>query len=77
MIESALGLTRRTRWPSAQDWAGRAECWKRSSNSCLRRRRAANQLQALIFDSWFDSYRGVVVLARVIQGILSRASAFA
>ena len=34
--------------------------------------RAANQLQALIFDSWFDSYRGVVVLARVIQGILSK-----
>jgi GTP-binding protein LepA len=32
--------------------------------------RAANQLQALIFDSWFDSYRGVVVLARVIQGTL-------
>ncbi|HET9177879.1 MAG TPA: translation elongation factor 4 [Terriglobia bacterium] len=25
-------------------------------------------LQALIFDSWFDSYRGVVVLARVVQG---------
>ncbi len=32
--------------------------------------RASNQLQALIFDSWFDSYRGVVVLARVIQGAL-------
>ncbi len=25
-------------------------------------------LQALIFDSWFDSYRGVVVLIRVVQG---------
>jgi GTP-binding protein LepA len=25
-------------------------------------------LQALIFDSWFDAYRGVIVLARVIQG---------
>jgi GTP-binding protein LepA len=34
--------------------------------------RAANQMQALIFDSWFDSYRGVVVLARVIQGVLSK-----
>jgi GTP-binding protein LepA len=32
--------------------------------------RASNQLQALIFDSWFDSYRGVVVLARVVQGAL-------
>jgi GTP-binding protein LepA len=28
-------------------------------------------LQALIFDSWFDSYRGVVVLARVVQGTLA------
>jgi GTP-binding protein LepA len=27
-------------------------------------------LQALIFDSWFDSYRGVVVLARVVEGTL-------
>ena len=34
--------------------------------------RAANQLQALIFDSWFDPYRGVVVLARVIQGELKK-----
>ena len=34
--------------------------------------RASNPLQALIFDSWFDSYRGVVVLARVIQGVLSK-----
>jgi GTP-binding protein LepA len=25
-------------------------------------------LQALIFDSWFDSYRGVGVLARIVQG---------
>jgi GTP-binding protein LepA len=25
-------------------------------------------LQALIFDSWFDSYRGVIVLARIIHG---------
>jgi GTP-binding protein LepA len=28
-------------------------------------------LQALIFDSWFDSYRGVVVLARVVEGTLA------
>ena len=27
-------------------------------------------LQALIFDSWFDPYRGVIVLARVINGRL-------
>ncbi len=29
-------------------------------------------LQALIFDSWFDSYRGVIVLTRVINGRLKR-----
>ena len=29
-------------------------------------------LQALVFDSWFDPYRGVIVLARVMQGTLSR-----
>ncbi|MES2504490.1 MAG: translation elongation factor 4 [Myxococcota bacterium] len=28
-------------------------------------------LQALIFDSWFDAYRGVVVLVRVVQGSLA------
>src|SRR5215467_5266827 len=29
-------------------------------------------LQALIFDSWFDPYRGVVVLTRVFEGTLTR-----
>ncbi len=28
-------------------------------------------LQALIFDSWYDTYRGVVVLARVVEGRLT------
>src|SRR4030088_3398348 len=31
-----------------------------------------NQLQALIFDSWFDPYRGVVILTRVFQGTLRK-----
>jgi GTP-binding protein LepA len=31
-----------------------------------------NQLQALVFDSWFDPYRGVVVLTRVFQGTLRK-----
>ena len=29
-------------------------------------------LQALVFDSWFDPYRGVVVLARIFEGSLKR-----
>jgi GTP-binding protein LepA len=31
-----------------------------------------NRLQALIFDSWFDPYRGVIVLTRVFQGTLKK-----
>jgi GTP-binding protein LepA len=33
---------------------------------------AEGPLQALIFDSWFDAYRGVIVLVRVKQGRLRR-----
>ena len=29
-------------------------------------------LQALIFDSWFDAYRGVIVLVRVVQGAMRK-----
>ena len=35
---------------------------------------AAAPLQALIFDSWFDAYRGVIVLTRVMQGTLLRGA---
>src|SRR5450631_3886373 len=31
-----------------------------------------NRLQALVFDSWFDPYRGVVVLTRVFKGTLKK-----
>src|ERR1700719_4829475 len=30
------------------------------------------RLQALVFDSWFDPYRGVVILTRVFQGTLRK-----
>jgi len=29
-------------------------------------------LRALIFDSWFDSYRGVIILVKIIDGVLKR-----
>src|SRR5690348_799535 len=31
-----------------------------------------NRLQALIFDSWFDPYRGVIVLTRIVEGTLRK-----
>jgi GTP-binding protein LepA len=33
---------------------------------------AQNPLQALIFDSWFDPYRGAVVLVRVMEGRIAK-----
>ena len=29
-------------------------------------------LRALIFDSWFDPYRGVIILARIVDGVVSK-----
>ena len=33
---------------------------------------AEGRLQALVFDSWFDPYRGVIVLTRVFEGTLRK-----
>ena len=35
-----------------------------------------NPLQALIFDSWFDPYQGVVVLVRVMEGTIKKKDRF-
>ena len=29
-------------------------------------------LQALIFDSWYDSYQGVIILARIVEGTIKK-----
>ncbi len=31
-----------------------------------------NPLQALIFDAWFDSYRGLIILVRIFEGRMAR-----
>ena len=31
-------------------------------------------LQALLFDSWFDIYQGVVILTRVMNGVIKKRS---
>ena len=31
-----------------------------------------NPLQALIFDSWFDAYQGVVILVRIVEGYVKQ-----
>ncbi|RYF09207.1 MAG: GTP-binding protein, partial [Deltaproteobacteria bacterium] len=35
---------------------------------------AAAPLQALLFDSWFDAYRGVIILCRVLQGSIAKGT---
>ena len=34
--------------------------------------KSTNDLQCLIFDSWFDVYQGVVILVRVVEGTLKK-----
>ncbi|MCJ7524184.1 MAG: translation elongation factor 4 [Candidatus Aminicenantes bacterium] len=33
---------------------------------------AQKPLQAMIFDSWFDSYRGVIILVKIIDGVMKK-----
>ena len=72
MIEGAVGLDATDALPiSAKTGAGVPEVLE----EIVRRipppkGEPENQLQALIFDSWFDPYRGVIVLTRVMQGTL-------
>ena len=48
-------------------------CWRRSSPACPRPRATRNApLKALLVDSWYDAYLGVVVLVRIIDGALKK-----
>ncbi len=61
---------------SAKTGLGVPTCWKPSSPAC-RRRRATREatLKALLVDSWYDVYLGVVVLIRVVDGALEEGRA--
>ncbi len=72
MIESAIGLDASSALPiSAKTGEGVVEVLEQIVHRIPPPKGTVDaQLQALIFDSWFDSYRGVGVLARVINGRL-------
>ena len=57
-----------------QDRASASTRSSRPSRRASRRPRAipAAPLQALIFDSWYDTYKGVVTLVRVVNGTLQQ-----
>ena len=51
-------------------------CWKRSCTACRRRAATpARRSTALLVDSWYDPYLGVVILVRVKNGRLKRGPA--
>jgi len=74
MIEGAVGLDASNALPiSAKTGQGVPEVLERIVTQIPPPKGDIDApLQALIFDSWFDSYRGVGVLARVINGRMKK-----
>jgi GTP-binding protein LepA len=72
MIEKAVGLPGRDAIPvSAKTGQGVPEILEAVVHLLPPPKGDADApLQALIFDSWFDPYRGVVVLARIVTGTM-------
>ena len=72
-IEDVIGIDAAGRGSGSAPrpaWDSRT-CWSASSRASRRRRAIRPRpLQALIIDSWFDNYVGVVMLVRVMQGAL-------
>ena len=74
MIEQAIGLDASNALPiSAKTGQGVPEVLEAIVQRIPKPKgRPSAHLQALIFDSWFDPYRGVIVLTRVFQGTLRK-----
>src|SRR5215469_11652035 len=72
MVEQAIGLDASHALPiSAKTGQGVPEVLEAIVQRLPPPKGSPNShLQALIFDSWFDPYRGVIVLARIFQGTL-------
>ena len=74
MVEQAIGLDASNALPiSAKTGVGVPDVLEAIVHRLPPPKGSPNShLQALIFDSWFDPYRGVIVLTRVFQGTLKR-----
>jgi GTP-binding protein LepA len=74
MIEGAVGLDVSHALPiSAKTGAGVPDILEAIVNQIPPPKgKARHRLQALMFDSWFDPYRGVVVLARIVEGTIRK-----
>ncbi len=73
-IEEAIGLdTEEAIYASAKELKGIEEILKAVVEKVPPPRADRSQpLRALIFDSWFDSYQGVVILCRIVDGVLHK-----
>ena len=73
MIEQSVGLMPTTLCSSAPRRASESTILEASSSALPPPKGNPDApLQALIFDSWFDPYRGVIVLTRIFEGTMRK-----